>query len=80
MRLRTTLALVASTTTLAALGAAPAHAEPTSTLSSARTGDPDVFLTFGGKAGTLLLGLLIVVVIARELGPTRQGILLLRSR
>jgi len=34
----------------------------------------DVFLTFGGKAGTLLLGLLIVVLIARELGPTRQGV------
>jgi len=34
----------------------------------------DVFLTFGGKAGTLLFGLLIVVLIARELGPTRQGV------
>ena len=53
MRLRTTMALVASTTTLAALGAAPAQAESTTTLSSARTGDPDVFLTFVG-CGELL--------------------------
>ena len=47
MRLRTTMALVASITTLAALGAAPAHADATR-LSSAGTGDPDVFLTFVG--------------------------------
>ena len=43
MRLRTTMALVASIT----LGAAPAHADATR-LSSAGTGDPDVFLTFVG--------------------------------
>lgn len=48
MRLRTTLALVASMTTLAALGTAPAQADTTNRLSSARTGDPDVFLTFVG--------------------------------
>ncbi len=48
LRLRTTLALVASMTTLAALGVAPAHADTTSRLSSASTGDPDVFLTFVG--------------------------------
>jgi O-antigen/teichoic acid export membrane protein len=34
----------------------------------------DVFLTFGGKGTSLVLGLLIVVLLARELGPTRQGI------
>jgi O-antigen/teichoic acid export membrane protein len=34
----------------------------------------DVFLTFGGKAATLVLGLLMVVVVARELGPSRQGL------
>lgn len=34
----------------------------------------DVFLTFGGKGASLLLGLLIVVLLARELGPTRQGV------
>jgi O-antigen/teichoic acid export membrane protein len=34
----------------------------------------DVFLTFGGKALSLLLGLLVVVLLARELGPTRQGL------
>jgi O-antigen/teichoic acid export membrane protein len=34
----------------------------------------DVFLTFGGKGVSLGLGLLIVVLLARELGPTRQGI------
>jgi O-antigen/teichoic acid export membrane protein len=34
----------------------------------------DVFLTFGGKAGTLLLGLATAVVIARELGPAGQGL------
>jgi O-antigen/teichoic acid export membrane protein len=34
----------------------------------------DVFLTLGGKAGTLLLGLASLVLIARELGPTRQGV------
>ena len=48
MRLRITMALVASTTTLAALGATPAQADASNTLSSARTGDPDVFLTFVG--------------------------------
>jgi O-antigen/teichoic acid export membrane protein len=34
----------------------------------------DVFLTFGGKAVTLVLGLLTAVVVARQLGPTAQGI------
>lgn len=34
----------------------------------------DVFLTFGGKAATLLLGLATAVVVARELGPSGQGI------
>jgi O-antigen/teichoic acid export membrane protein len=34
----------------------------------------DVFVTFGGKAATLLLGLATAVVIARELGPSGQGI------
>jgi O-antigen/teichoic acid export membrane protein len=34
----------------------------------------DVFLTFGGKAATLLLGLATAVVIARELGPAGQGL------
>ena len=34
----------------------------------------DVFLTLGGKAAGLFFGLLIVVLIAHELGPTRQGI------
>jgi O-antigen/teichoic acid export membrane protein len=34
----------------------------------------DVFLTFGGKALSLLFGLLIVMLLARELGPTRQGV------
>jgi O-antigen/teichoic acid export membrane protein len=34
----------------------------------------DVFLTFGGKGMSLLLGMLIVVLLARHLGPTRQGV------
>jgi O-antigen/teichoic acid export membrane protein len=34
----------------------------------------DVFLTFGGKAATLLLGLATAVVIARKLGPEAQGV------
>jgi len=34
----------------------------------------DVFITFGGKAASLLFGLLIVILLARELGPTRQGL------
>jgi O-antigen/teichoic acid export membrane protein len=34
----------------------------------------DVLWTFGGKATTLLFGLLIVVVVARELGPSGQGL------
>jgi O-antigen/teichoic acid export membrane protein len=34
----------------------------------------DVLWTFGGKAATLLFGLLIVVVVARELGPSGQGL------
>jgi O-antigen/teichoic acid export membrane protein len=34
----------------------------------------DVLWTFGGKAATLVCGLLIVVVIARELGPSGQGL------
>jgi O-antigen/teichoic acid export membrane protein len=34
----------------------------------------DVFLTFGGKTATLLLGLATAVVIARELGPSGQGV------
>ena len=33
----------------------------------------DVFVTFGGKAATLVLGLLTAVVIARQLGPSGQG-------
>jgi hypothetical protein len=48
MRLRTTMTIVALATTLAALGAAPAQAEGSSTLSGPGTGDPDVFLTFVG--------------------------------
>jgi hypothetical protein len=48
MRLRTTMAVVALATTLAALGTAPAQAEASSTLSGPSTGDPDVFLTFVG--------------------------------
>jgi O-antigen/teichoic acid export membrane protein len=44
----------------------PARAEP-----RLRT---DVFLTFGGKAATLLFGLLIVVAVSRELGPSGQGL------
>jgi hypothetical protein len=49
MRLRITMALVASTTTLAALGAAPAQAaEGAQRLSGPGTGDPDVFLTYVG--------------------------------
>jgi O-antigen/teichoic acid export membrane protein len=47
--------------------------EPTTSSAPARL-RTDVFLTFGGKAGSLLLGLAIVVLIARELGPTRQGL------
>lgn len=34
----------------------------------------DVFLTFGGKAATLLLSLAIAVVVARGLGPSGQGV------
>ncbi len=34
----------------------------------------DVFLTFGGKAATLLLGLAMATVIARQLGASGQGI------
>jgi O-antigen/teichoic acid export membrane protein len=34
----------------------------------------DVFVTFGGKGATLVLGLLMVVLVARELGPSRQGL------
>ena len=34
----------------------------------------DVLWTFGGKATTLLFGLLIVVAVARELGPSGQGL------
>lgn len=34
----------------------------------------DVFLTLGGKVSSLLLGLGIVVVVARELGPSGQGL------
>jgi O-antigen/teichoic acid export membrane protein len=34
----------------------------------------DVFLTMGGKAMGLVFGLLIVILVARELGPTRQGL------
>ena len=34
----------------------------------------DVFLTFGGKAATLVLGLLTALVVARQLGPSAQGI------
>jgi hypothetical protein len=49
MRLCTTMALVASATTLAALGAAPAQAaEGADRLSGPGTGDPDVFLTYVG--------------------------------
>ena len=49
MRLRTTMALVASATTLAALGTAPAQAaEGANRLSGPSTGDPDVFLTYVG--------------------------------
>ncbi|MBL0748028.1 hypothetical protein [Nocardioides baculatus] len=49
MRLRTTMALVASAMTLAALGAAPAEAaEGAQRLSGPATGDPDVFLTYVG--------------------------------
>ena len=46
---------------------------PTSTPAPARL-RTDVFLTLGGKAVSLAFGLLIVVLIARELGPTRQGL------
>jgi antigen flippase len=34
----------------------------------------DVFITFAGKGASLLFGLLIVILLARELGPTRQGL------
>ena len=34
----------------------------------------DVFQTFGGKATTLVLGLLTALAIARQLGPTAQGV------
>jgi O-antigen/teichoic acid export membrane protein len=34
----------------------------------------DVFVTFGGKAATLLLGLATAVVVARQLGPSGQGV------
>ncbi|MGH2920690.1 MAG: oligosaccharide flippase family protein, partial [Gaiellaceae bacterium] len=34
----------------------------------------DVLWTFGGKAATLFFGLLIVVAVARELGPSGQGL------
>jgi antigen flippase len=34
----------------------------------------DVLWTFGGKVATLLFGLLIVVAVARELGPSGQGL------
>ena len=34
----------------------------------------DVFLTFGGKAATLVLGLAMATVIARQLGTSGQGI------
>jgi O-antigen/teichoic acid export membrane protein len=34
----------------------------------------DVLWTFGGKAATLVFGLLIVVAVARELGPSGQGL------
>jgi O-antigen/teichoic acid export membrane protein len=34
----------------------------------------DVFLTFGGKGMTLLLGLVTAAVIARHLGPSGQGL------
>ncbi|MEP6910787.1 MAG: oligosaccharide flippase family protein [Actinomycetota bacterium] len=34
----------------------------------------DVFLTFGGKVATLVLGFVIAVVVARQLGPVGQGI------
>lgn len=34
----------------------------------------DVFLTFAGKGGALLLGLLTLVLLARELGPSGQGL------
>lgn len=34
----------------------------------------DVFLTFGGKAAVLVLGLVTALVVARELGPSAQGI------
>lgn len=33
----------------------------------------DVFLTFAGKAATLILGLLTALVVARALGPSAQG-------
>jgi O-antigen/teichoic acid export membrane protein len=34
----------------------------------------DVFITFSGKAISLFCGLLIVILLARELGPSRQGL------
>jgi O-antigen/teichoic acid export membrane protein len=34
----------------------------------------DVFLTFGGKAATLVLGLVTAALIARRLGPSVQGL------
>jgi O-antigen/teichoic acid export membrane protein len=34
----------------------------------------DVFLTFGGKATTLVLGLVTALAIARQLGPSAQGL------
>ena len=50
MRLRTTMALLASATTMAAFGAAPAQAAEggVTRLSGPSTGDPDVFLTYVG--------------------------------
>ena len=44
---------------------------PASAPSRLRT---DVFVTFGGKAATLLLGLAAAVVVARHLGPSGQGL------
>ena len=34
----------------------------------------DVFVTFGGKAATLLLGLATAAIVARELGPSGQAV------